>query len=918
MQLFGREQELAVLYGLVDDVLGGRGRALVLTGPRGVGLTSVLDQALLSALEVRVIRVLGVKAESDLPFAALDRLCLDLRDRFEALSPSKRATLQAAVGGSDDRRPSRTVVAHAVLALLADGAQHQPIVCCFDDAEWLDPASADVLAFVARRLNSASLGLIFALHEQQTSRAFDGIERLEVDPLRTDVARQLVDLLIPGPLEARVRDRIVCESGGLPLGLVELPRQLTAEELAGLAEPSEPLPAGARLRQAFDDIEVLPIEAQLLVLLAAADPGIPAPWFWDAAERLGLGADAGVPVERKGILCVGSRVRFAHPLFRLVVYDAAPVGDRRRVHRALAEAIDGDVDPERKALHRAAASLAPDEDVASALEAAATTAKGRGDAEKATSLFERAARLTSDRERRFERLLAAAQAAVSAGLLSRATSLLGQTSAPLNELQRAQAERVRAIVGLASGQGPDRITMMLSAARAFESLSLGLARETYLEAIEAAVYTTRPGSRTLVQVTEAVRAAPPAESPQSGSGRLLDALGLFATGREDAPSAIKDAVESLRAAPEPRWLALGALAAAEIWDDEALHDLCTRGEELTSALGVERTARFGFDALANMDDVLAGRMAVAASFGSRDDSSGKPDDRRSGCPLAPGELLAVAWRGGHHARALIEAGIREAFTRELGLCTAAAWHSMAVLELGLANYQAARGAAREACADASMLYVVSAALPDLIEAAARSGAHDLAVSSLDELTRRVLRSGTNWALGLLARSRALLEDGHRADAQYLRAIEHLRCSRASPQLARAHLLYGEWLRRERRRREAREQLRTARDMFIFMGAQTFAERARVELAASGEQATRTDGQTVDQLTPQEAQIAQLVGEGASNAEVGARLFISPRTVEYHLHKVFRKLGISSRTQLASALARPRAEPEGAGSRTSSS
>ncbi|MGZ4413530.1 MAG: LuxR C-terminal-related transcriptional regulator, partial [Gaiellaceae bacterium] len=757
------------------------------------------------------------------------------------------------------------------------------------------------------------MALVFAAHEPvRTGPSFGGIRELDVGGLPRDVASELLGAVVAGPLDSRVRDRLIAEAGGLPLGLIELPAQLTAEQLAGLARLPEVLPAGDRLRKTLlGPLRGMPRETRTLLLLAAAEAEGRTSLLWSAAALLGISADAAGPAEAAGVLSVAQRVSFRHPLSRLAIYEAAPVAERQRIHQALVEAIPP-VDPDRRTWHRAVATLAPDEGVAAELEGSAARARGRRDHASAAALLERAAEFTADPEKRFRRTLAAAHAALGAGAPGRATALLDRARPqPDDDLQRAQADRLRGAIGLALGQGADRATMLLRAARALESLDTRLARDTYLEALEVAIYTGHLGSGTgLLKAADAARSAPRmADSQVIAADLLLDGLALLMTsGHKSAMPVMRRALESLRGARELRWLALGSLAALEVWDDDALHDLSNRQVDLAREVGGSDRLPHGLDS--DLDEVVAGRFGTATSpFAETPEGVGAAGGADI---VSPAELIASAWRGrSAEARELAEGCMREAFARQLGFHVAVAHHAMAVLELGLGRYEAALSAAREACEEPT-LYVVTATLPELIEAAVRTGERELAVSAIARLAERSLPSGTDWALGTLARCRALLEDGARAEKLHRKAIELLRRSRAAPQLARAHLLYGEWLRRERRRREAREQLRTARDMFIFMGAQAFAERARGELTATGEHARRrVTESTANLLTTQEARIAKLVGEGASNAEIAAQLFISPRTVEYHLHKVFRKLDVSSRTQLARVLLEPNgSEPSG--------
>jgi DNA-binding CsgD family transcriptional regulator len=891
MELLDREPERASLDGLIESAGRGRGGALVLRGGPGVGLSTLVEDLVARASRMPVARIRGAESEQSIDFAALHQLCVPMLEQLDGLPARQRDSLAAAFGLIEDRAEDPFLVGLAVLALLSKAAEEQPLLCAIDDAQWLDEPSAEALAFVARRIDSERVAFVFATHDSAPSTPFAGIDELEVPGLPPEACRQLLASAIAGPLDGVVRDRLIGDLGGNPLALLEVSGQLTPEQLAGVAGLPEMLPLGDRLaRKLLGPIPDMPRETQTLLLLAAVEPEGSASVLWTAAASLGLSADAAAPAEAQGFLRLGQPRAFRHPLLRLAVYERATVAERQRVHRAVAEALDNAVDRDRRALHRAAASLTPDEDVAAQLAAAADRAKGRRDYPAAAALLERAAGLTPDAARRYGRLLAAAQAALPAGALGRAAALLDRASlAPLDEPQRAHAQRLRGAIGLAASQGADRATVLLRAARALEPVDPRLARDSHLEALEAAINAGRlAGERSLREAAEAARAAPSAPEADAGAADLLlDGLAALITARhESAMPTIRRAFDALLGVDEPRWLPLGCLAAFETWNDDALHRLTNRQVELTPTTGALASVPFAVDQLGDVDVVVAGRF-------------GSAPNAQVARPISPADVLASAWRGRPaETRDLAEACMREAFARERGLHVAFAHFAIAVLEVGLGRYETALTAARTACDEAG-LFVLTPALPELIEAAVRTGEQQVGIAAVTQLSQRAGRSATDWALGTLARSRALLEDGAPAEELYREAIDRLRASRAAPQLARAHLLYGEWLRRERRRREAREQLRTARDMFIFMGAHAFAARARDELTATGEHARRRlEDAPADLLTAQEARIARLVSEGATNAAIGAQLFISPRTVEYHLHKAFRKLGVSSRTQLA--------------------
>jgi DNA-binding CsgD family transcriptional regulator len=885
-ELLGRDMEGAALSELLDRARRGHGGALVLRGDLGYGLSALLERVVVDAREMRIVRGWGVSAERSLPFAAVHQLCASLRDDLTGVRGPQRKALVDAFEPDGPATADRFVVGQAMIELLRAAAGEHGLLCVIDDLHWLDDASAETVAFVARRLARERIALVGAWHDEPGSTpTFGGIAELRVGSLEPDPARDLLVAVAPAPLDSAVRDRLVHETAGIPLGLVDLPTQLTPEQLAGVAGLPAILPAGARVRERLMPlVDDLPADTRTLLLLAAIAAGGEASILWAAAARCEIDSGAAAPAEARDVLRLGQKVAFRHPLMRLAIYAAASAAERRAAHDAFAAAIDATVDPDGHIWHRAAASLVPDEDVARELEASAVRARSRRDDLGGIARLERAAELTADPGRRYGRLLAAAQAALAAGALGRAAVLV-DSGRPRDELQRAQAERLRGIISAARGQGTDRATTLLGAARAFDSLDSGLARDTYLEAIEAAVSVGRFGhGPSLVDIAEAARdrRRELADEPQPAD-LLLDGLGLLiAVGHGVAVSGIRRANQALRDGDDARWLGLGLLAALETWDDEAVHDLGTRSDRSRLADGAQ--APHPLEWLARLDELLGGRLDAGPSL------------------VDAADVMAAAWRGrSTEARALAEECMRQAFARNLGMQVAVAQHALAVLELGLGRYEAALAAARDAC-EGSSLYVVTATLPDLIEAAVRSGERELASAAVARLSERTIPAGTHWALGTLTRSRALVVEGSDAERLYEDAIEHLRRSRVAPALARAHLVYGEWLRRARRRREAREELQTARDMFVFMGAQAFAERARVELAATGAHSVRRDGRTPEPpLTAQESHIARLARDGASNAEIAAELFISARTVEYHLHKVFRKLDVSSRTQLARVL-----------------
>jgi DNA-binding CsgD family transcriptional regulator len=887
MELLDRRQELDSLEELLAAARAGRGDALVLRGAAGIGLSALLDHAAREAASsCRVVRVAGVRSEADLPLAGLQRLAM----LFDEPAPTVPSPPVA------QNEPLATGL--AVHALLTQAARADPVVLVIDDAHWLDRPSLEALAFACRRLRQHRVAAVVATHAATTQRSMlHGVPEAVVGSLGSVAAAQLLTSALAVPIDRAVHARLLAEADGNPLALLELPGQLRPDQIAGSAALPTYLPVGPTLRASLlASIEPLAEATRLLLLLAAIEPDVPTESFWRAAAKLGLSPEALAPAEAAAVVHVESTIGLRPRLLGAALYEAASVADRQRVHQSLVAAFDPLSDRDRRARHLASATLTPDEDVALEVERAAERARSVGDPIRAAGLLERAAALSPDSRTRGRRTLAAAQAALAGGAVGRATALVGEARVDAgDDVERARADRLRSAIALAAGKGADRATLLLRAARAFESLDSSLARETYLEALEASILAGRLGGSRVVEIAEAGRSSARAPAAVSAADLLLEGLALLVSADHAAAvPVLRRALAALGSSSEPRWLALGSLTALELWDDELAFELMLRLEQNTCAVGSE----FRLDHIGSLDDVIAGRFAVAAPVFQGADSE---------LSASVGGLLAAAWRGRPtEAHELAETWMREAFTRDLGSALAVARYALTLVSVGLARYEEALATAREACEDTT-LFVTGFALPELVEAAARSGEREQALAALDRLTSHTRASGTDWALGILARSRALLEDGIRADRLYQAAIAHLRRTRAVPHLARAHLVYGEWLRRERRRREAREQLRTARDMFIFMGAQAFGERARAELTATGEQARRRAAETSELLTPQEARIAGLVADGASNVEVGAQLFISPKTVEYHLHKVFRKLGVTSRTQVARALAELEAE-----------
>jgi DNA-binding CsgD family transcriptional regulator len=910
MPLRNREAEVLAIDGLLERARGGESGALVFRGEPGIGLSALLAYGSDSASGMRVLRVAGNEIEFPLPFAALHQLCAPVLGDLGRLPGEQRGALETAFGFGRSGPPDLLLVGLAALSLLARAAEAKPVLCVIDDAERLDAASGVALAFAARRLGSEGIAMVLA-GRLPTARRFPfvGLDEMHVGGLPTADAESLLVATAGGPVPEAVRDRILDETGRNPLALIELARSVGTGELTTRTSLPPPLPIGRLLEERFlEQSEALEPDAQLLLLLAAAmndgDPTV----FWSAAAVLGLGPADSAVAEKAGLLRTAAHIVISHPLLRSAVYEAASTADRQRVHQALADSIDPEIHPDGSAWHRAAAALSTDEDAAAGLERAAERSVARGDYASAAALLERAAQLTPDAGDRPGRFLASASASLGANSPGRAAAVVGAAQTQhMDDRQRAEALRLRGAIGLALGQGADSSALLLQAARALDPLDPGAARLSYLEALEASVFYGRlGGGAAAVQVAEAAAAAPSAEQAgESGPDLLLGGLcALLVQGHAGGVPKLRRALATMRESDEPRWFALAGAAALELWDDDTLHALSARRERIARDARSMTGLPFSLILVTASDELVAGRFDAAAElYGEAREFGAADGNTEFEARATLGQLLVASWRGGPDSRAQTEAARRDAMSRGLGRLVALAHYAAAIVELSAGRYPAAVAAARSAAAE-DALWVSTHALPELVEAAVRSGDRETAASALALLSERAPASHTSWGLGMVARSRALLSETASAEGLYQEALEHLRLTRAAPHLARAHLIYGEWLRRRRRRRDAREHLRTAYEMFTFMGAERFGERAKVELSATGEHVSprrRSEPAAADELTPQEARIAQLVSRGRSNAEIAEALFISPRTVEYHLHKIFRKLDVSSRTQLASEL-----------------
>jgi DNA-binding CsgD family transcriptional regulator len=902
--LIGRGGEREVLDRLLAGVRGGRGGVLVVDGEAGVGKTALLDYAVEAAREFRTARTSGIEAEMELPFAAVQQLCSPFLAFWDRLPQPQHEALGVAFGLITRPAPNPFLVGLAVLGLLAEAAEERPLLCVVDDAQWLDRASARALAFVARRLLAQKIALVFAAREPGDMLA--GLPELHVVSLGHRDARTLLESALPARLDEHVLERIVVETHGNPLALLELPRGLTPTQLAGGFGLPAAVPLSASIEESFTRrLANLPGDVRRLLLVAAADPvGDPA-LVWRAAQELGIPESVAETVEAEGLLKLGARVVFRHPLVRSAAYRAAGVKERRAVQRALAEATDPEIDPDRRAWHRAQAASMPDEEVAAELERSAGRAQARGGLAAVAAFLERAAALTPETAHRAQRMLAAAAAQRDAGDLEAALGLLVDVEAGvLDDLGRARVDLLRAQIALEQRRGGDAGRLFMSAAKRLERLDPELARETYLEALAGAMASDVEVVGGAPAVAAAARAAPPGTAPPRAVDVVLDAFATRLTdGYAAAAPTLARALELLLAVDvsdeavsrrlSPSSGRNSNIVALEMWDDEAVHLLAARQVQVARDAGALVHLQFALSFLAR-SHMLAGELTAAALILDEArliaEATGNP-------ALVNAPMILDAWRG-HEAQATeqIEATSQEAATR--------GWtsnnYARSVLYNGLGRHDAARDAAWEAFQPDPIGYGTYL-VPELAEAASKTADRAQLESALEWLSERTRVISSGWASGIEARVRALLSEGEVAESLPRQSIAHLAGPRVRLELARTHLVYGEWLRREHRRLDAQEHLRTALEALTSMGAEAFARRAERELLAAGEHARKRTMDKLDPLTPQQTQIARLAADGHTNRQIAAQLFISPSTVEYHLRKAFRKLDVKSRTQLADRL-----------------
>jgi DNA-binding CsgD family transcriptional regulator len=901
--LYGRRSECSVLDDLVAAVRAGESRAIAIHGEAGIGKTALLSYVVAGVPDMRVLHASGVESEMELPFATLHQLCSPLLDRVEQLPTPQRDALEVAFGRSAGPAPDRFLVGLAVLTLLSLAAEERPVLCVVDDAQWLDEVSAKTFAFIARRVLAESVGLLFAARE--ITADLGGLPALELHGLRNGDARALLNSVVISRLDEQIRDRIVAETRGNPLALIELPRGLTVEQLAGglglLGTSRQELPT--RLEQTFRQrIDAISPPARDLLLLAAAEPVGDLVLIRQAADRLGIEIDAAHSSD--GLLTIEESVRFRHPLVRSAVYRSAPVTQRRSVHLALAEATDPELDPDRRAWHLAAAAPGPDEAVASELERSADRAQARGGIAAAAAFLHRALELTAGARLRSSRAIAAAEVSFQAGGLDMTRRLLAVAeTSPLDDFQAGRAALLTGQLTLVLGYSDDAAPLLLQAARMLEPFDLERARGAYINAYGSALTAAHLGHATvLFQICRAILDRLPEEKAPDALSLLLKAVAQKHTeGTASAIPILRRAADGLAEMPEHdvlRWGWMASIASNELWDKAGRSAVLHRQARIVRGAGALADLPVHLNALA-LDQVEDGELAKAQVLIAESDTVAAV----TGSQFPPFASLRLRSMQGREAEAcaLIDATIMLATAGRQGLAVNVANWSAAVLFNGLGRYDEAAEAARLASVDNNHIFPRMYALSELVEAASRMGDMESANEALQRLVAMTQTAETDAALGAQTRAQALLSTAESADGLYNEAIERFGQTTLRPDLARTHLLYGEWLRRVGRRTHAQGHLRTAHQMFAAMGMEAFAERTRRELAATGEAVAKRTGETREEFTPQEEQIATLVRDGLSNPEIATQLFLSSRTVEWHLRKVYAKLGVRSRRELRAKL-----------------
>jgi DNA-binding CsgD family transcriptional regulator len=903
--LIGRRDESDALERVLGQAQRGQGEAVIVLGEAGIGKTALIDGVVASASDFRVLCSTGNEVEMELPFASLQRLCSSVLDRLTGLPEPQSRALNVAFGLASGDPPDRLIVGVALVNLLGQLATERTVVCVLDDAQWIDQASAQAITFAARRASGMSVSFLFGA--RVLTKELQGIPTMFLDGLRDDNARELVNSALMHRMDEHVLERLVVEAHGNPLALLELPRSLSPAQMGGGFGLPVSVPLRGRIEESFRRrLRRLPPPSRQLLLVAAAEPTGESTLIWRAAELLGIPESAADPPKAERLLDLSAGIVFRHPLVRSAVYSAASGLDRRQVHHALAEATDPIVDPDRRAWHRAQSTARPDENIALELEVSAERAQSRGGFAAAAAFLERSTELTPNMKLKAERALRAADAKRVAGDLDAALGLANIAQrGPLDNYQRARLDVLRAQTLFALHRGNEAPPLLLQAAYRLEPLDPNGARETYLTALIAALFAGRfSRGASADDVARAAHTSPRPAGPLRASDLLLGGLALLITeGPIAGTPAMRRALEAFRSdevssEEQLRWSWLAGRAAGHIWDYENWDYLTARQVVVARDVGALNVLPLTLSTRAGLK-LFAGEIEAAESLMEQVQSFADVIDTQT-VPYAG--LTVAAFRGDESkVLSLLSETHQDLIERGEGVGVTLAQWATAVLYNGLAQYDRAFVSAGQVLEMPNEFWFLPWVAVEMIEAASRTGNRVQAVSALTRLAEGTTASGTDWAGSIEARCRALLADGHAAETLYQEAIDRVTNTPMRWDLARARLVYGEWLRRDRRTKEAREQLREAEALFSDFGARAFADRARVERLATGEHARKRSPATRFDLTPQESQISRMVAQGSTNREIASKLFISASTVEYHLHKIFRKLGVRSRAQLTQRL-----------------
>jgi DNA-binding CsgD family transcriptional regulator len=905
LQLYGREAERAAIDRLLEGARRSRSGVLVLRAEAGVGKSALLGYARSRGADMRILQAMGVEPEIELPFAALHQLLRPVFPYIDRIPEVQAAALRSALAIAPGDTDNRFVIALAVLSLLAEIATDGPLLCLIDDAHWLDQPSADALSFAARRLEAEGIVMLFAAREGE-ARSFpgSGLAEREVRGLDPTEAELLLVERFGSAIAPDTR-RVIRESAqGNPLALLEIPMALTPAQRAGRERLPRPMPLGHDLEAILlERVHRLPTPAQLLLLVAAAEGSGEAEVVLSAGSRLGIPPSTLLDAEASGLIRTrGSALVFRHPILRSAIYQGASLPQRQAAHRALVETLQGKLNADRRAWHRAALVLPPDDEVADELERTAGRARRRSGHAAAYRALRRAAELTSSDQRRTRRLAAAARAAWNAGTPDEATALLEAAETETDADTYAELRHLQGEIELCCGTPLQGATVLMECADRVARADPHKALQMLFDAAMCANY-----AGDVSVMLEAGRRAsklPIRESQPEAPlvGLLAGVVAMLEANDTGFRARLVQALDRLADTTEPRWLIWAAAAAAGIGDQARDDALVRRAEAIARRSMAVGTLAMVLERIA-WTDMMHGQVA-AASIHSEEGLQLATETRLTNSACFHRAILSwvAAVRGDQQACiSLAEQASDTATTHGLGPHNSIAHWAVGLLHLGLGQWEVAAtrlAAVASPAPGTGHPYVALRAVPDLVEAAVRAGRPAVAESAATRFAGYAQQGALDWQLALAARCQALITRPSEAKEQLLSEalIFHDR-DRRPFHTARTMLLLGEHLRRERRRTEARSQLRSATETFQRLGAVPWEQRARAELRATGETARKREPSTLTQLTSQQLHVVRLVAEGATNKEVAAQLFLSPRTVDHHLRNVFAKLGISSRAEL---------------------